>query len=271
MGLEPEPSDTERDETVELLQVGAEIAGGLTATAIGLFVAGPPGAVAGAFASPVATRLFARIGSELQRRFLSHREEVRVGATLAYAALRTQERLDAGELLREDGFFDGDGGRSAAEEVLEGGLLAAQREHEERKLPWVSYLLANLNFAVELDRARANLVIKYAERMSYRQVQLLAFTARLDELAIAPLPQNAEAIGSTMGKLPDDMMQEIMELSEMGLLDSTTLTYGMTRYNPRLGTLPALGLQLYELMGLARMPVVELDDIVKHYSARGAA
>jgi hypothetical protein len=188
---------------------------------------------------------------------------------VAVAAVHSRARIAAGDSLREDGFFDEEDGRSAADEVLEGGLLAAQREHEERKLEWVGYMLANINFTAGLDRARANLMIRYAHRMSYRQVKLLAFTARAVELGIPTLPQQAEAIGSTMGLLPDDMIQEIIELSEMGLLDSTTLTYGMTRYDPRRGHLPALGLQLYELMDLIRMPSSELDDIVRHYTPSG--
>jgi hypothetical protein len=88
--------------------------------------------------------------------------------------------------VRADEFFcEQPNERSSAEEIAEGVLLAAQREHEERKLKFYSNLLANIAFRNDIDRALANALVKQAERMSYRQLCLLALfgqTERSDNL-----------------------------------------------------------------------------------------
>jgi hypothetical protein len=250
----------------ELISAGAEIVGGLAAVAIGVLVAGPVGGVVGAFATPITTRIAAKIGAEFSERILAPREKVRVGATLAQAVIKVRERLDAGDVLRDDGFFDAqEGNRPAAEEVLEGGLIAAQQEHEELKLPFIGNLLGNLDFAPGISRAAANLLIRSAHRMSYRQLKLLSFAARVDELGIRDIPPNAEAVGSSIGRLPDDLIQEVKELDQLGILNASALTYSMTRFNPRLEALTPLGQRLYQLMNLEQLPPSELVEITGYY------
>jgi hypothetical protein len=46
-------------------------------------------------------------------------------------------------------------------------LLAAQREHEERKLRFMGNLIANLAFHPEIDRGYANYLIRLAEKLSF--------------------------------------------------------------------------------------------------------
>lgn len=72
---------------------------------------------------------------EVTRRVLSRREEARAGGAFLAAAEALEERQDAGQQLRDDGFFVRSNGRADADEVVEGVLLAAQRSYEERKVP----------------------------------------------------------------------------------------------------------------------------------------
>jgi hypothetical protein len=72
------------------------------------------------------------------------RETKRIGATLTFAAAKIKERLDSGQNLRSDGFFDEDASnRAPADEIAEGVVIAAQREHEEKKLKFYGNLLAS--------------------------------------------------------------------------------------------------------------------------------
>jgi hypothetical protein len=64
--------------------------------------------------------------------------------------------------------------RSSAEELLEGVILAAQRESQERKVRFYGYLYSNLVFDPTVDRAHGNYLIRLLDRLSYRQVCLLA-------------------------------------------------------------------------------------------------
>jgi hypothetical protein len=88
----------------ELIGVGSEITGNVAGATIGFLLAGPPGAVAGAAATPVITRVV-RVAADFAKRQLGRREEVRIGATITYAAAKIQENLAIGKELRKDGFL----------------------------------------------------------------------------------------------------------------------------------------------------------------------
>ena len=104
---------------------------------------------------------------------------------------RRQQRLDCeeglglrgrqatGEGIRGDGFFEANvHERAAAEEVFEGIVRAAQKETEEKKIPFIGRLFAGLAFESRVDRAHATVLIRLAEDLSYRQLCLLAIFAQ---------------------------------------------------------------------------------------------
>lgn len=172
-------NEPDADDLPKLLELGTEIAGGVAGAAFGFIAAGPPGALAGGASGPVFTHALKRLASDVRRRMLGPREERRIGAVLAYAIEATQARLDAGERVRQDGFFDASlGDRPAAEEVAEGVLLSAQREHEERKLPYLGKLLAAIAFVPEITRDLANLLTRLGSELSFQQLVVLTVTSR---------------------------------------------------------------------------------------------
>jgi len=157
-----------------LIEAGSEITGGATGAAIGLLFAGPAGSVIGGAIGPLVSRVLIQIAEDLQERFLSKREKARIGAVIYYATIKIQEKLEEGNPPRSDEFFQKtSGGRPAAEEIFEGVLLAAKREHEEKKIPFMGYLFANIAFDSRIDKWQANLLIKIAAQISYRQMCLL--------------------------------------------------------------------------------------------------
>jgi len=108
----------------KLINTGAEIAGGAVGGALGFLAGGPVGAAVLGAAGAAAADALRHIGEETSKRLLSPREQVRVGGVLAIAAEEIRQRLDQGEALRADGFFDQKAsGRSDAEEVAESVLL----------------------------------------------------------------------------------------------------------------------------------------------------
>ena len=52
---------------------------------------------------------------------------------------KIDENIKNNKKLREDDFFENVDNRSSAEEILEGTLMVAQKEYEERKLPYILY------------------------------------------------------------------------------------------------------------------------------------
>jgi len=195
------------------------MAGAATGAGIGQWLgSGPAGAAYGA----TATIMFKDVVLDFTNRLLGHREEQRIGAVIRYFWDKYQENLAAGNGPRQDGFFeDASDDRAAAKEVFEGVLLAAQREHQEKKLRFFGNLVANIAFHPEYDRAHANQLIKVAEELSYRQLCLLSIFARNDQSDISLRQQNYQ--GQRTGSVElIGLLGEIYDLCRRQLLNDPT-------------------------------------------------
>ncbi|MEX2622954.1 MAG: hypothetical protein WD651_04450 [Acidimicrobiia bacterium] len=240
--------ESESNSLEELLKTGAEVAGATAGAAIGL-VGGPAGVLAGAASGPLVGRALLHVAQELRSRFLGHREEVRIGATLAYAIDTIESRRAQGERLREDGFFDSDSqSRNDAEEVVEATLLAAQREPQEKKLKYLGRLLGNLAFEESIDRSQANLLIRMAEQLSYRQLLLL-------QLFLQPGSVTRDNDFRGQGaQLSNDLVYVLAEIHDLylrGLVNNGgEVAFGLTGLIPARVETQGIGRHLIVLMGL---------------------
>jgi hypothetical protein len=175
-------NDDDRNESSVLrraLESGARLTGSAGGAAVGLVVAGPAGAVAGAVAGQWATEELIAAGLEITQRVLAPRAEARIGAVFRLADEEVSVRLMAGEVPRDDLRAEVTPGRNQAEELIEATLVAASESFEERKLPYISHLLAAILFEPDLTHAQAHQLIATARSLTYRQLLLLAvFAAR---------------------------------------------------------------------------------------------
>ena len=178
--------ETEKSDGIrQLISYGAEISGGAAGAALGWFVGGPVGAVVGGAGGPMAAIALKNLGQEIIERQLGTREKMRVGAAFAIAAADIRERIEAGESLREDGFFhEKQSGRSDAEEVAEHVLLKAQREPEEKKIQYMGYLLSSIAFDSEINVYMAHQLIKIADQFTYRQLCILKLCVVKDNFGL---------------------------------------------------------------------------------------
>jgi hypothetical protein len=164
------------------LGYGADLAGALTGAGVGATVAGPPGAALGAI---MGTGIVAALG-EASHRALSAREKRRIGAVVAMARSRLIDRLGTGAMLRRDDFVRARlDGRSAADEVIEHVLQAAQRSFEERKLPHIAAALSAVAVSEWLDERTAHWTIAALENLSWPK---LVAVALVNERDAYPLP-----------------------------------------------------------------------------------
>jgi len=69
---------------------------------------------------------------------------------------------------------------------LQAVTIAAQREHQEKKLQFLGNLVANIAFHPEYDRAHANRLIKVAEELTFQQLCILSLASSEDHLRLAP-------------------------------------------------------------------------------------
>ena len=253
----------------EYLDAGTELVGGVTGFGVAAMVSGPVGGFLGALA-PVAVRVIRRSALDHMHRQLSARERMRTAAVVRIATARTQQMLALGYEARSDGFFQGaPGNRSVAAELVEGVLISAQREHEEMKIPYLGNLLANIAFHDWISRGEANLLLRLADRLSYRQLCLLAlfgrkaefpnlrdgtFVKELREVEKSEREELVELIG---------LLVEAEELFDLGMVTQerrVIFAHG-EGLNPANAMLFRYGAALYDLMELRDVPRDELEPL----------
>jgi hypothetical protein len=129
----------------------------------------------------------AAVGADLARRLLSPRQEVRVGEVFVQAGAALKAKEVMGEHIRGDGFF-ADGERSAGHEFAEGVMLAAMDSFEEKKIPYLANLLANVAVSPNIDAHTANFMLLSAGKISWLQFCLLGIIARAEEYPLPDTP-----------------------------------------------------------------------------------
>ena len=240
-----------------LLDAGASIAGGAFGGAIGFLVGGPAGAIAAGAAGSAAGEALRHIGDEVSRRALAPREAMRVGGVLGLAASTIQKRLDDGEQIRDDGFFDeNETERSDAEEFAESVLTKSQREPEEKKLRYMANLLSNVSFDKSVSIAFAQQLTKIAEQLTYRQLCLLKLAAHAQANPVRSTNYTSET------SFPLELRQllyELMDLFHRGLIhNGPAHPLSIKDLVPKQLGVHGVGADLFNLMNLHEIPDEDL-------------
>lgn len=257
-------NDKPKTESIdEYIKLGAEIVGSTASTVIGFFAVGLPGAILGSASGPVLSFTFGHVMSDIKNRFLGKREEIRIGATLTYTALKIKDNLNNGMHVREDDFFSNDiGNKPPAHEILEGILLASQREHEEKKLHFYGNLLGNIAFYSEIDKAQANLLIRIAESLSYRQMCLIYIFVSKENFNLRKndYGESVERVKPELGAL----LLEIYDLDSKQLLNcGEQVILSVTGVNPSKMNVQGMGMILFELLELYKINEDDINPIVQ--------
>jgi hypothetical protein len=197
-----------------LIETGAEIAGGAIGGALGFLAGGPIGAAAFGAGGAAAAVALNRVGAEVSERLLGPRERVRIAGVLALAAAEIQHRLESGDTIRQDQFFERKtDGRSDGDEVAESVLLKSQREPEERKLPYMAKLLASVSFDSSVSAEMSHQLVKAAEQLTYRQLCLLKVAAVREALGL----RGSDYRGQT--SFPKELYQVLYECIDLTNVD----------------------------------------------------
>ena len=169
-----------------LIDAGSPIAGTMTRGAAAVVVA------AGSAAVAVDDRLagcLRAVAEEAAAAVTGRRERARAGAVLAFAVEHSVLLSHSERRVRTDGFFAEEaGGRVPARELAEAVVGAARRSTEERRLRHLGYLLAEVVVSPDIDGALAARALVTAERLTWRQLALLAAVGRRER---APLPMTS--------------------------------------------------------------------------------
>ncbi|WP_210506103.1 hypothetical protein [Naasia sp. SYSU D00057] len=178
----------------------------------------------------------------------------------AGAAIKAKEVL--GQTLRDDGFFDGD--RSFGHEFAEGVMFAAMDSFEERKIPYLGNLLANVAFAPSIDAATANFALRTAEGLSWLELCLLALIDRSDEF---PMPnEEPRRSKSWDAHTVKGQLQRMADMGGGGLLayrETLTEDFGLPTFDTTWSGIQftSNGRLVKDLMELGSIPATDLRPI----------
>lgn len=168
--------------------------------------------------------------------------------------------------IRKDDFFAKDPilDRSAGDEILEGTLIAAKNEYEEKKLKYYGNLVANIAFHQEIDSYHANYLLRIAERLSYRQICILTLFNRKSNYNFS---SNFSERYKTLYQNQNEftLVLEIKELKILELLGSSNeaLFGGGPAGNitPATTELRNIGKILHTIMNLDEIDRSEIDKL----------
>jgi hypothetical protein len=249
--------NNEREKSNELIRSGADLAGAAVGGAIG-FLAGGPGtaALAGAL-GVVITKCLANIAGKV----LTSRERTRIGTTAAFAISRIKERIDCGNVPRQDAFFsEPNSWLSDGEQIFEGVLLKARDEYEEKKLEFMGYFFANLAFSENISAQAASHLLKQFERLTYRQLCILALLSEKGTFNVECLRRNSH----------ENPELEVLKREEMDLHSSDLGTFGLVQgvgsWHDKLSTLGQALVQLAQLDKVSTADIEALEALLNECS-----
>lgn len=261
--VEEKGNESEKNTGIHrLINSGLEIAGGAVGGALGFLAGGPLGAAALGGGGTAAAMVLKHIGQEASKRLLGPREEIRVGGVLAIAAGEIRQRIEAGERVRTDGFFEQKkAGRSDGEEVAESVLLKSQKEPEEKKIPYMGHLLSSVAFDPSINAHMAHQITKAAEQLTYRQLCLLKLSVVKNSFGLRS--EDYRQQGQFQKELYQ-LLYECLDLAHRGFLNfGGEVVFGPTDIAPGKMTVQGLGADIFNLMKLGLIPDEDLVPIVR--------
>lgn len=243
-----------------LLHAGADVAGGVIGSAIGFVAGNLPGAMAGGAAGPLIARSVLSVGADFHRRFLSPREQLRVGGVLALAVNKTSENIMRGK-EQNSRLVGAETKPDSAKELYEALVLAVQRDPQEKKLSFYANLLGNLPFEKEIEVGEAQQLIRLAQELTYRQLCLLAVFAdgakfRLRDAHYIEYPAMSQSLLS--------VLLDVYELWTRQIVGSGTLV--LTTYDliqPARIEVHGVGGRLSRLMELRNIEPADLEEVAQ--------
>jgi len=254
-----------KDKTKNLISHGGELAGGAIGGALAFLAGGPIVAGVGAAVGTFLGKTFISIGSDIHDRFLSPKEEMRIGAATAIALSDINEKLQSGKIIRDDGFFqEKQEKRSDAEDILEGTLLKCKAAYEERKVQHAGKFFSNISFDKDINSEMACYFLQVFEKLTYRQLCLLNIFNRTGNRLRASSLTGVRTGGELWW-----ILQEIQELKDLNLIyqgdgnQESKMVWGLGELVPAHIYATTLGISFHELFEINNISDAELNDVVR--------
>lgn len=210
----------------------------------------PEVAVTAAVLSP----MIKDVSTELYSRLLGDLQSSRMAKVLHQITDKIRYKLSNGEKLRSDSFIEKENG-IMLKQVLEGILLTAIDEFENKKLNSYSDLFSNLCFDQRIIFEQAIALVRIIKRLSYRQLCIIALA---QHKALATASWDVKFKESSSLNDYTDLFSEILALYDLRILQQIGIGISLTITNLALSQ---FGKIIYEELNLAQLPKVDVDEI----------
>lgn len=215
----------------------------------------PAIAAAGALIAPIIQSQI----SEMSDWFLSIIQKKKVIASANITCQTIVKKLENRDPIRNDDFFTYHNNliinekESSASRLFEGSLLKAKEEYDSKKIPFFSFLAANIYFNSSISEDKSFVLLEILSKLSYRQLCALVIFSRRKILPVG----RWEIIIKDSPALQDyyDIAYEFISLKESLLIEQNILGQGMGISDYRIS---ALG---KELVILANLNSISQEDI----------
>ena len=204
------------------------------------------------------------VAEDFASRALSTKERDRVDRTYEEIIDKIWKRLEAGSVPRTDDYWAPNAERvSNATVLLEGVLIKARDEYEEKKRRYFPNLCANMCFAEHLAYERLNTILRLFEQLTYRQLQILAYVNHNEEINIKGWESNIRLITETDKYY--DIYCEVLNLYNSNLLRNPQR--GWSSEGVSCLNLSPLGKDMVLLTELDNMLESEISEVASYIDA----
>lgn len=171
------------------------------------------------------------------------------------------ENINNNKRIREDDFFKIrhnsilDTNESSASKLLEGSLLKAKEEYDSKKIPFLSFLTANIYFAPYISESKAFVLLEVLSKLSYRQLCALAIFDKRNILPVGKWESRFKGVTSLQNYY--DVFYEFLSLKDCLLIEQNMpgggMSMGISDYR-----ISALG---KELVITANLSAIQQQDL----------
>ncbi|QNE38605.1 hypothetical protein F1C16_03070 [Hymenobacter sp. NBH84] len=241
---------------LDVSDTAIDVAGGVLGAAIGL-IPGHNTALMGAALSPI----FSAALKDLRMRVSSNREQQRLDSATVYVADSIIKNIQAGKIVRQDDFFQGENNFSSeGAELLEGVLLKCRAQYQEKKVQLIANIFKNIAFDATISAQMAYQVLSMADGLTYQNLCLLSyFGRRQDFLEFQILKEPFSMYPDAFGIDTWVVAHDILELYNRGILSSQSGFMESTSITPSNIGLTVRGKGAFDLMDLNSIPN---DDVL---------
>ncbi|MEQ8908943.1 MAG: hypothetical protein RIC95_07110 [Vicingaceae bacterium] len=257
----------DEDKLKTFLQKGSEISAGAVGGAIGL-IGGPIGAIAGGTLGV----LTGQILNEIIERKFSDRQKLRLAATTAFVFDGIASRINKGQTVRDDGFFDqAVFERSKAEELFEGTLIKCSTQYQEKKIKFISKIFEKAVFDKTISAESVNQLLEVSNSFSYRKLCLISLIGRRsidyrDLVLMRDVYSWYPTINFSVNlKL---LLQDLYELVNFGILKNQVLMVTNNEVIPDKLTLTEIGDSIFSVLDLVEIEKKDIDPIIEELKYR---